>query len=135
MPPARPPAPARSPAIRPRVYLSSGVAVGPGKIDLLRQVDATRSISAAARAMGMRYKRAGQRVAGPNRDCGAPGVTTATGGRGGGGASLTPLGRALVDRYRALEDCLNAAASVELAALRRLLARRRAALKRPLRYS
>lgn len=128
--PAPPPAPARSPAIRPRVYLSPGVAVGPGKIDLLRQVDATRSISAAARAMGMSYKRAWQLVDVLNRDFGSPVVTTATGGRGGGGASLTPLGRALVDRYGALEDCLNASASVELAALRRLVARKRAALRR-----
>ena len=92
--PARPPAPARSPAIRPRVYLSPGVAVGPGKIDLLRQVDATRSISAAARAMGMSYKRAWQLVDVLNRDFGSPVVATATGGRGGGGATLTPLGRA-----------------------------------------
>ena len=79
--PARPPAPARSPAIRPRVYLSPGVAVGPGKIDLLRQVDTTRSISAAARAMGMSYKRAWQLVDVLNRDFGSPVVTTATGFR------------------------------------------------------
>ena len=117
----RPPAPARRPAIRPRVYLSPDVAVGPGKIDLLRQVEAMRSISAAARAMGMSYKRAWQLVDVLNRDFGSPVVMTATGGRGGGGAALTGLGRALVDHYAALEERLNTAASSELAALRRLL--------------
>ena len=127
---ARPPAPARRPAIRPRVHLTPDVLLGPGKIDLLRQVDEKRSISAAARAMGMSYKRAWQLVDVLNRDFGSPVVTTATGGRGGGGAALTALGRALVDRYGALEDCLNASASVELAALRRLVARKRAALRR-----
>ncbi len=127
---SRPPSARRtasSRAIRPRVYLTPDVAIGPGKIDLLRQVDAARSISAAARAMGMSYKRAWQLVDLLNRDFGSPVVTTATGGRGGGGASLTDLGRALVDRYGALEDGLNAAASVELDALRRLLPRRRPA--------
>jgi len=117
------PAPTISPrrAIRPRVYLEDDVAIGPGKIDLLRQVDEKRSISAAARAMGMSYKRAWQLVDVLNRDFGAPVVTTATGGRGGGGAELTDLGRAIVGRYTALEERLNAAASTEVAALRRLL--------------
>jgi len=119
--PARPPAPARRPAIRPRVHLTPDVLLGPGKIDLLRQVDEKRSISAAARAMGMSYKRAWQLVDVLNRDFGAPVVMTATGGRGGGGAELTDLGRAIVGRYTALEERLNAAASTEVAALRRLL--------------
>ena len=119
--PARPPAPTRRPAIRPRVHLTPDVLLGPGKIDLLRQVDEKRSISAAARAMGMSYKRAWQLVDVLNRDFDAPVVTTATGGRGGGGAELTDLGRAIVGRYTALEERLNAAASTEVAALRRLL--------------
>jgi len=121
------PAPTISPrrAIRPRVYLEDDVAIGPGKIDLLRQVDEKRSISAAARAMGMSYKRAWQLVDVLNRDFGAPVVATATGGRGGGGASLTDLGRALVERYAGLEERLNAAAVAELSALQRLLPRAR----------
>ena len=118
---ARPPAPARRPAIRPRVHLTPDVLLGPGKIDLLRQVDEKRSISAAARAMNMSYKRAWQLVDVLNRDFGAPVVATATGGTGGGGARLTDLGCAIVDHYTALEQRLNAAASAELAALRRLL--------------
>lgn len=123
--PPKAPAAASRHAIRPRVYLEEDVAIGPGKIDLLRQVDATRSISAAARAMGMSYKRAWQLVDVLNRDFGSPVVTTATGGRGGGGAALTELGHALVDRYAGLEARLNAAAAGELSALRRLLPRGR----------
>ncbi len=120
----------RSHAIRPRVYLAPDVAIGPGKIDLLRQVDATRSISAAARAMAMSYKRAWQLVDELNRDFGAPVVATATGGTGGGGAQLTDLGRAVVGHYTALEERLNAAASSELAELRRLLPGRRRVRRR-----
>ncbi|CAG0973779.1 Molybdenum-pterin-binding protein MopA [Burkholderiales bacterium] len=124
MPRSTPPTAPRR-AIRPRVYLEPDASVGPGKIDLLRRIDATRSISAAARSMGMSYKRAWQLVDALNRDIGAPVVATATGGRGGGGASLTERGRALVDRYAALEDRLNAAAAPELASLQALVRRTR----------
>ena len=112
--------PAR-PAIRPRLYLGGDVKLGPGKIDLLRLVAEHRSISAAARAMDMSYKRAWQLIDSMNRDFGAPVVTTSTGGRGGGGASLTDLGRTLLDHYAALETRINAAADAELVALRQLL--------------
>ena len=67
-------------AIRPRVYLRADVAIGPGKIDLLRHVGETHSISAAARAMGMSYKRAWQLVDAMNRDLGRAVVSTAIGG-------------------------------------------------------
>jgi len=115
------------PPIRPRIHLRTGVAVGPGKVDLLRQVEATRSISAAARAMGMSYKRAWLLIDALNQGFGAPVLATATGGRGGGGAVLTPLGRAIVDHYERLERRLNAAVGPELAALEALVARRRRA--------
>jgi molybdate transport system regulatory protein len=111
-------------AIRPRVYLRGDVRIGPGKIDLLKHVAATRSISGAAREMDMSYKRAWQLVDSMNRDFGRPVVATATGGPGGGGAELTALGRALVERYTALEEQLNGAARTELAALESLLGRR-----------
>jgi molybdate transport system regulatory protein len=72
--------------------------VGPGKIDLLRQVAETRSISAAARAMGMTYKRAWLLIDSLNQGFGEPVVEASAGGKGGGGAHLTPLGEALVLR-------------------------------------
>lgn len=113
----------RRPAIRPRVYLRNGVAIGPGKVDLLRHIDTTHSISAAARAMTMSYKRAWLLIDAMNRELGRAVVSTSTGGAGGGGAALTPLGRTLVDRYAALEKRLNAAAAAEVEALQRLVRR------------
>lgn len=44
--------------IRPRLYLAGGVSLAPGKVDLLRRVGECGSISRAARAMGIPYKRA-----------------------------------------------------------------------------
>jgi molybdate transport system regulatory protein len=111
-------------AIRPRVYLSDDIRIGPGKIDLLKHVAATRSISAAARAMAMSYKRAWQLVDQMNRDFGRPVVSTTTGGAGGGGAELTDLGRTLVERYTALEEQLNASSRTEVARLQGLVRRR-----------
>lgn len=106
--------------IRPRIYLGDEIAIGPGKIDLLRAVGETRSISAAAKALGMTYKRAWLLIDTLNRGFGRAVVETATGGKGGGGARLTELGEQLVHRYDALEARINDAAQEELAALRRL---------------
>jgi molybdate transport system regulatory protein len=68
----------------------------------------------------MTYKRAWALVDTLNRGFGSPVVETSSGGKGGGGAHLTPLGEALVARYLALEVKLNAAAQAELTALAEL---------------
>jgi molybdate transport system regulatory protein len=103
--------------IRPRIYIGGSIAIGPGKIDLLRQIAATHSISAAARALGMSYKRAWHLIDSLNQGFGQPVVETATGGKGGGGSTLTLLGSQLVERYAALEVRLNSSAQEELTAL------------------
>lgn len=106
--------------LRPRIYIGEAIDIGPGKIDLLREVAAGHSISAAARAMGMTYKRAWLLIDTLNQGFGQPVVSTSAGGKGGGGAELTPLGEALVARFTALETKLNRVAQTELAALREL---------------
>ncbi|MGQ9723882.1 MAG: winged helix-turn-helix domain-containing protein [Tepidimonas sp.] len=111
---------ARAILVRPRVYIGDGIAIGPGKIDLLRQIGQTHSIAAAARTLGVPYKRAWLLIESLNRGFGRPVVETTTGGKGGGGASLTALGQQLIERYDALETSLNASAGHELQALRDL---------------
>ncbi|WP_126444866.1 winged helix-turn-helix domain-containing protein [Sulfuricystis multivorans] len=113
------------PLVRPRLYLGKELSLGPGKIDLLRKVGETGSISAAARALGMPYKRAWLLIDTLNRGFPTPVLDTAIGGRSGGGARLTALGETLVKAYDALETKLNAAAQDELAALQKLVALRR----------
>lgn len=109
----------RAPAsiVRPRVYLGNELSLGPGKIDLLRKVLETRSIAAAGRALGIPYKRAWSLINSLNEGFGRPVVDTATGGKGGGGAVVTPLGEELLARYAALEARINATAAAELQAL------------------
>ncbi len=107
--------------VRPRIYLGDEIAIGPGKIDLLRAVEATRSISQAARRLGMTYKRAWLLIDTLNRGFGRPVVETTTGGKGGGGARLTDIGKQLVRNYDALEARINSAVRHELTALRGLV--------------
>jgi molybdate transport system regulatory protein len=107
--------------VRPRLYLGGELSLGPGKIDLLRKVGECGSISAAARELGVPYKRAWLLIDSLNRGFSSPLLDTAIGGKAGGGAQLTPLGEALVTAYAALETKLNASAQTELAALMRLV--------------
>jgi molybdate transport system regulatory protein len=106
--------------VRPRVYIGADISIGPGKIDLLQKVAETHSIAAAGRALGIPYKRAWSLINSLNEGFGRPVVETASGGKGGGGASLTQLGQDLIARYDALEARLNASASKELQALHAL---------------
>lgn len=73
--------------------------IGPGKIDLLRQIREQESISGAARAMKMSYRRAWLLVAELNKLFEKPVVEAWAGGKSRGGASLTKLGEKLIENY------------------------------------
>ena len=111
------PAP-KAAAVSLRVDLPTG-RIGPGKVALLEAIEREGSISAAGRALGMSYRRAWLLVDEVNRVLGAQAVAAATGGRGGGGASLTDAGRDLVRDYRAMERAAHAAAARLLDSLAR----------------
>ena len=66
----------------------------------------------------MSYKRAWNLIRRMNDAFGAPLVETTRGGRGHGGAALTPLGRAVLDRFRRMESRAAAAIAEDMAALR-----------------
>ncbi len=106
-----------------RVVLDGAVAMGPGKVELLEGIADTGSIAAAGRRMGMSYKRAWLLVEEMNSMFTGPLVDAAKGGAGGGGATLTPLGRRLLAAYRDLETAAAKAGARELATMRRALAR------------
>ena len=97
-------------------------AIGPGKADLLEAIDRTGSISAAAREMGMSYKRAWDLVNTMNHSFREPLVATATGGSHGGGAQVTDLGYDVLHRYRDIESKANALVRTEIIELQALLA-------------
>lgn len=78
-----------------------GYAIGPGKADLLNAIGRAGSISGAARALGMSYRRAWLLVDEMNRRFAARVVEAAPGG--GRGAKVTPAGTAALRAYRTLE--------------------------------
>lgn len=95
------------------------LAIGPGKVALLEAIAQTGSISAAAKTLGMSYRRAWILVDETNRCLVRPAVRAASGGMHGGGTALTPAGDELVRRYRSLERRTETAAERELGSLLR----------------
>ena len=104
-----------------RILRGSDIAVGPGKIDLLEAIAETGSITAAARSLGMSYRRAWLLVDTMNRCFRHPVVETESGGHRGGGTRLTATGTRALRRYRNAEKLAAKAAGSELRALRHLL--------------
>lgn len=100
-----------TPVVRFRVDFGRHEAIGPGKIALLEQIAASGSLSQAARELRMSYRRAWQLLESLNGSFSDRVVITSKGGRGGGGAALTPFGVQLVSRYRAFDKDVQARAA------------------------
>ena len=105
-----------------RIRNGDDIAVGPGKIALLEAVANTGSITAAAKLLGMSYRRAWLLVDTMNRCFKSRVVETEAGGNRGGGTRLTALGAEVVRSYRRIEARAAKAGASEIAALTRLLA-------------
>jgi molybdate transport system regulatory protein len=105
------------PSLSIRIDLDQG-RIGPGKVQLLENIRSCGSIFAAGRAMNMSYRRAWGLVDEINRICKRTAVQRWEGGKGGGGAMLTPFGESLVARYRKIERLVGSAVHQELIALR-----------------
>ncbi len=86
-----------------RILLNEEIALGPGKTDLLEAIEKTGSISAAAKSLGLSYRRAWDMVDTMNRSFKEPLVLGAIGGKRGGGSTLTPTGKQLILVYRKME--------------------------------
>ena len=106
-----------------RITRGDDIAVGPGKIDLLVAIARTGSITAAARELGMSYRRAWLLVDTMNRCFKSPVVEAEAGGRSGGGTALTPVGIEAVRRYRRIERAAAKAGAADIRAFLALLAR------------
>jgi molybdate transport system substrate-binding protein len=102
-----------------RVWVESGghAILGKGRLELLEGIDRWRSISGAARQMGMSYRRAWLLVQSINAAAGEPLVEAAIGGTHGGGARLTPRGRLAVTVFRDLQRQLHQTAAILLSRL------------------
>ena len=97
-----------------RILSAKNPAMGPGKARLVGLIAESGSISAAARKMGMSYRRAWQLVEALNKSFNEPVVLTAVGGKRGGGAVVTDFGKRLVKQYHGMEAKASAAIAADL---------------------
>ena len=102
------------PSLRIRVDIAPGQWIGPGKEQLLDEIARTGSISAAARAMDMSYRRAWLLVEEMNVMFSEPVVASQRGGKQGGGAHITHFGEEVLARFRAMEEKTQAAIRADL---------------------
>jgi molybdate transport system regulatory protein len=105
--------------VRISIVFESGARIGPGKAKLLESIRDTGSISAAARDMGMDYKRAWTLLDSMNQAFVEPVVTAAPGGARGGGAVLTEFGAEVLERYRRISKQAETFAADDMTALKR----------------
>lgn len=91
------------PALRLRVFIRNDM-IGSGKIEILKLVGETGSISGAAREMGLSYRRVWSLLETIQRSFADPLFTTNRGGGANAGAQLTDLGKELVIKYSDFEE-------------------------------
>ena len=99
--------------LKAQLFCGDEPAMGPGKAALLEAIDTAGSISAAARMLGMSYRRAWLLVDEMNRCFVHRLVDTVAGGGTGRGATLSDTGRAVLTAFRDVEARLMAAAGGE----------------------
>jgi molybdate transport system regulatory protein len=93
---------AQAPRLSLRIDLDAG-RLGPGKVELLEHIGRKRSLAAAARAMGMSYRRAWELLAALNEMFEEELTASHPGRNVEGSTELTPFGARVVAIYRALE--------------------------------
>ena len=92
--------------IKSRIWIEvdGNILLGEGRIRLLKAIQDLGSLSKAARSLDMSYKKAWNLIDSINKNAKKPVVTKTIGGKGGGGATLTPHGEELVSIFRKINN-------------------------------
>ena len=95
--------------VKSKVWIESGgeVVAGDGKVDLLERIAETGSIQGAAGEIGMSYRHAWGFLQKMKKRGGIKLVEAQVGGKGGGGAKLTPAGKDFLRRYLVFREGLD----------------------------
>ncbi len=106
--------------IRVRCWVEIGGAkhFGPGPAELLELIEETGSISKAAKAMGMSYKKAWDIIERMNSRGQSPYVIRCKGGTEGGGTVLTPRGKKVLEAFNKLNTKIKAVVEKETTILK-----------------
>lgn len=93
--------------IRSKIWIedeAGKIVFGAGRLRILTAIEEHGSILAAAKALGMSYRAVWGKIKATEERLGMPILEKQTGGAHGGGSTLTPFARTLIDRFRQLED-------------------------------
>ena len=83
---------------------AEGKYLGSDRISLLEKIDELGSITKAAKAVGISYKTAWDTINAINNLAERPLVVRLTGGKGGGGTSLTAEGKKVVSQFKTIQE-------------------------------
>src|ERR1700752_4308687 len=97
-----------NPRLSIRLDFANGDRIGPGKIALLEAIQAKGSIAAAARHLGISYRRGWLLVQQINHALQQPAIVTPR-----GSTVVTPLGGRVITLYHSIENLTRAAAFQE----------------------
>ena len=88
--------------VRFKIWLEAngGVAFAEGRRLLLEAVNRLGSLNAAAKELGMSYRAAWGKIKATEKALGMKLLEVTTGGKGGGGAVLTPEAKELLSKYK-----------------------------------
>lgn len=107
------------PKVKLSIVFETGARIGPEHAALLESVREVGSISAAARAIGIPYKRAWMLLDSLNRAFKEPWSRPPRAAHAAAGATLTPFGADVLERYRRMLAATEAATVDDLALLTR----------------
>ncbi len=94
------------PSLRGHIWIegSEGTFLGYGRIALLERIREYGSITKAAKALEMPYRKAWMLIDSMNRQVPRPYVVTSAGGRKGGGTRVTPEGEKAIEVFWKIHD-------------------------------
>ena len=87
--------------IKSRIWIETDdkVLIGEGRVRLLKAINETGSLSKAAKSLQMSYKKAWNLIDSVNKTSEKQVTINSVGGKGGGGAELTPYGKSLITAF------------------------------------
>ncbi len=87
--------------IKSRIWIETGekVLIGEGRVRLLKAIEETGSLSKAAKSINMSYKKAWNLIDSVNKSAKEQVTINSVGGKGGGGAEITPYGKSLIKAF------------------------------------
>lgn len=94
-----------------RLELSNGASINTRSVELLEAIEAEGSLTRAAISLGVSYRWAWMHVAGINDGLAQPVVVSGNSGLGGSPACVTEFGRAVIERFKSLEEAASGASS------------------------